>query len=96
MTSLSPPKFEILWRAAIAALVLVVLYLTSTYNYLLFHSLAEIFSIVVAWGIFLVAWNSRKYLNNNYLLFLGVAYFFVAGFDLVHTLAYKGMDIFVG
>jgi len=89
-------KFGILWRAAIAAVVLVVLYLTSTYNYLLFHSLAEIFSIVVAWGIFLVAWNSRKYLNNNYLLFLGVAYFFVAGFDLVHTLAYKGMDIFVG
>ncbi|MBI4966174.1 MAG: PAS domain S-box protein [Desulfomonile tiedjei] len=81
---------------AVATGLLAALYLASLYNFLLFHSLAEIFSIVVACGIFLVAWNSRKYLDNNYLLFVGVAYLFVAGFDLVHTLAYKGMDIFVG
>ena len=90
------PYHQMIWRVAAAAALLAVLYLTSLYNYLLFHSIAEIFSIVVACGIFLVAWNSREYLNNNYLLFLGIAYLFVAGFDLVHTLAYKGMDIFVG
>ena len=90
------PYHEIIWRVGVAAALLAVLYLASLYNYLLFHSIAEIFSIVVACGIFLVVWNSREYLNNNYLLFLGIAYLFVAGFDLVHTLAYKGMDIFVG
>jgi hypothetical protein len=36
------------------------LYLSSRDNFLLFHSLAELFSIVVGTGIFLLAWNSRN------------------------------------
>jgi len=70
------------------------LYLTSLYSYLLFHSLSEIFSIVVACGIFMIAWNSRQFLDNNYLLFIGIAYLFVGGLDLLHTLTYKGMGVF--
>jgi PAS domain S-box-containing protein len=35
-------------------------------------------------------------MDNNYLLLVGIAYLFVALIDLVHTLAYKGMSIFVG
>jgi signal transduction histidine kinase/PAS domain-containing protein len=80
----------------IGILVFLGLYLTSFYHYLLFHSLAELFNIVVACGIFMIAWNSRRFLENNYLLFIGIAYLFVAGIDLVHTLAYKGMGIFQG
>jgi PAS domain S-box-containing protein len=72
------------------------LYLTSLYSYLLFHSLAEIFSIIIACGIFMIAWNSRRFLDNRYLLFIGIAYLFVGGLDLVHTLAYKGMGVFSG
>ena len=78
------------------ALILSGLYLTSLHSYLLFHSLAEIFSIVVACGIFMIAWNSRQFLKNNYLLFIGIAYLFVGGLDLLHTLAYKGMGVFQG
>jgi len=77
-------------------LVLSGLYLTSLYSYLLFHSLSEIFSIVVACGIFMIAWNSRQFLDNNYLLFIGIAYLFVGGLDLLHTLAYKGMGVLQG
>ena len=73
---------------------LVGLYLTSRYNYLLFHSLAEIFSIVVAYGIFMIAWNSRKYIENDYLIFIAIAYLFIGGLDLLHTLSYKGMTLF--
>lgn len=84
--------------AALTAGVLVLfgLYLTSLYNYLLFHSLAELFSIVIGCGIFIIAWNSRRFLHNNYLLFLGIAYLFISGIDLLHTLAYKGMGVFRG
>lgn len=70
------------------------LYLLSLHNYLLFHSTAEIFSIVIACGAFMVCWHSRKYLDNNYIFFLGVAYLFVAGIDFIHTLSYKGMGAF--
>jgi PAS domain S-box-containing protein len=80
----------------IGVLVLFGLYRTSSYSYLLFHSLAEIFSIVVACGIFMIAWNSRRFLDNTYLLFIGIAYLFVGGLDLIHTLAYKGMGVFEG
>ncbi len=77
-------------------LILLGLYLTSFYSYLLFHSLAEIFSIIVACGIFMIAWNSRRFIDNNYLLFIGIAYLFVGAIDLIHTLAYKGMNVFSG
>ena len=77
-------------------LVLLGLHLTSLHSYLLFHSIVEIFSIVVACGIFMLAWNARHFLENTYLLFLGIAYLFVGGLDLIHTLAYTGMGVFEG
>ena len=76
-------------------LVLFGLFLTSLYSFILFHSLAEIFSIVIGCSFFILAWNSRHRLDNDYLLFLGIAYLFVSGLDLIHTLAYKGMGVFL-
>ncbi|MFH2127521.1 MAG: MASE3 domain-containing protein [Pseudomonadota bacterium] len=70
------------------------LHLSSLYSYNLFHSLAEMFAVVVACGIFMVAWNTRDFNRTPYLTFIGVAYLFVAGLDVVHTLAYQGMGIF--
>ncbi len=77
-----------------SVLLLSLLYLTSLYSYLLFHSLAEIFSIVVACSIFMLVWNSRHFLGNNYLMFIGIAYLFIGGLDAAHTLSYKGMGVF--
>ncbi len=70
------------------------LYLISLYSYLLFHSLIELFTITVAASIFLITWNARGTLNNNYLLFIGIAAVFVALLNLLHTLAYEGMGVF--
>ncbi|MGC9523143.1 MAG: MASE3 domain-containing protein [Anaerolineae bacterium] len=80
--------------AVAAAAILVALVWVSQVNYLLFHGLAEGFSIAVAVAAFSVMWNARRYLTNNYLLLVGIAYAFVAGLDLLHTLAYAGMGIF--
>jgi putative nucleotidyltransferase with HDIG domain len=79
---------------AVGAAVFFLLYLSSLYSYLLFHSLAEIFSIIIAFAVFLFAWNTRKYMENNYLQFIGIAMLFVGGVDLMHTLAYKDMGVF--
>jgi len=70
------------------------LYLASLHSYLRFHTLVEIFSVVGACGIFMIAWNTRRFLNNNYLLFIGIAYLFVATIDLLHALSYKNMGVF--
>ena len=77
-------------------LILVGLYFLSNYSYLLFHNAVEIFTIVIAFSIFTIAWNSRRMVDSNFFLFLGIAFLFVAGFDLLHTLAYKGMNLFPG
>ena len=66
------------------------------YSYILFHSLAEIFSIIVACTVFVVFWNARQFLDNACYLFIGIAYLFVAFIDLIHTLAYGELNIFYG
>ncbi|MDD2735477.1 MAG: MASE3 domain-containing protein [Desulfuromonadaceae bacterium] len=71
------------------------LYLTSNVNYLLFHSIVELFSIVIAFTVFVITWNSLGYINNPYLIVVGVSYLFIGVLDLLHTLSYKGMPIFV-
>jgi hypothetical protein len=71
-------------------------YLISRYSLPLFRGIAGVLSVVIAGGVFAVAWNSRGFLENNYLLFLGIAYLFVGALDLLHTLAYGGMRVFPG
>ena len=68
-------------------------YLTSWHSYLLFHSLSEIFSIVVSFSIFLFAWNSLNFVRARYLFILASAYLFVGCFDLMHMLTYEGMNV---
>jgi PAS domain S-box-containing protein len=70
------------------------LYLISFQNYLLFHALVELFSIVIGVTLFIVAWNLRRTITNHYILFIGIAYLFVAVLDTFHTLSYKGMGVF--
>ena len=82
--------------AAALLAVLAAIYMTSLFGYLLFHSLVEGFSIVIGCAIFMVVWNARKLLQNHYLLFIGIAYLYVAGIDFLHTLTYKGMGVFEG
>jgi PAS domain S-box-containing protein len=72
------------------------LYASSLYNYLLFHSLVELFSVLVAFVIFVLAWNTRRLLDSHYLLFIGIASLSSGALDLVHILAYKGMGVFPG
>ena len=54
------------------------------------HNLAEMFSVVVAVGIFMLTWNARRFLDNHFFLFLGVAYLFVGIIDSLHALAFDG------
>ena len=83
-----------LLRWAMPVMVLIGLSLTRLHSFLLFHSLAEAFSIIIACGVFMIAWNARGMMQNHYLLFIGIAYLYVGGIDLLHTLSYRGMGIF--
>ncbi|MFZ3043680.1 MAG: MASE3 domain-containing protein [Minisyncoccia bacterium] len=69
-------------------LVLAMLYFAGFNNHLLSHELAELFSVVIALLVFTIIWNARKYLNNNYLIFLGISLLPVAAIDLLHSFFY--------
>lgn len=83
---------------AVAALsvsaVVGVLYMMSRTDYLLFHSVVEIFTMVVAFSIFVIAWNARQFSDNGYLGFIGMAFPFIGAVTLIHALSYHGMQVF--
>jgi PAS domain S-box-containing protein len=77
----------------IGLLVITGLFFARVYDYLLFHSLTEIFAICIAGGIFILAITAHKQIDNKYLIFLGIAYLFVGFINLLHTLSYSGMGV---
>lgn len=81
---------------AVFGVLLAALAATSLYNYLLFHTIAELVAVAIAIAVFIVAWNARTMRENGYLLVAGTGLLFVAVIELVHTLAYDGMGIFAG
>lgn len=86
------PEFSktslILWGSALTALLL-----AGLVNFPFFHITVELFSIVVACGIFMVSWHSRRLHENGFFTFLGISSLAVAVIDLLHTLTYKGMGV---
>ena len=81
---------------AAALAVVALLVLSRAYSYLLFHVLVEFFSIAIAFSILLLVWNTRDLSGNGLLRVIGVGYAAAACIDVVHTLAFKGMNIFPG
>ena len=91
------PLIERRWFPyTILIILLASLYLTSAYNYLLFHSLAEVFGMAISFTIAAVVLSTRRSIENNYLLVLGMSYLFTAVIEMLHMLGYKGMGIFEG
>lgn len=83
-------------EALFISFILIVLYFISLESFLLFHGIVEIASVVVICAVFLISWNSRHYLKNTYLLFLGISFLFVVAIDFIHVISYKGMGVFIG
>lgn len=74
-------------RYIVIPLLLVVLVsLTQFVSKPFFHTVAEMFSITVGFGIFVVGYNARKITHEPYTQFLAVAFLFVASFDITNLL----------
>jgi len=75
-------------------LAVVLLYPLATNYFLVFHSSVEIFSMVIAAGIFIIARNTKDYQDNDFFILIGVGYLFIGIIDGLHTLGYEGMGVF--
>ena len=81
-------------KLATGLLVVLLLFVVARSNYLLYRTLLEGFSLVVAALIYVLTTRTYKYSGNNLLLFLGNVYLFIAVIEFFHIVTYKGMGIF--
>ena len=87
-SELNAPYLGISLGEAVGVLVLILgVHLASYYNYLLFHSAAELFSIFIALTISIIVINCWKSVRNQYVLFIGVAYLFLGLLDVLPLLS---------
>ncbi|MFH2116049.1 MAG: MASE3 domain-containing protein, partial [Spirochaetota bacterium] len=87
---------DIVFRTTAVTVVVLGLYASNLYSYLLFHTLIEFTTIAIAFTLFILTWNTRRFMTSGYLKALGIGYGLIALVDLLHTLAYKGMGVFPG
>ncbi|MFA6137199.1 MAG: MASE3 domain-containing protein [Sulfurimonas sp.] len=84
------------FRASTVPFIFIITIVAARYfgGHLLFHSLAEIFSVLVGFMIIIVSYYTYQFTKNNFLLYLGIGYFWIAILDLFHMLTFKGMMIY--
>ncbi len=89
-------KYE-LYTTSLIPFIFILAILIARYNggYLLFHSLAEISSILIGLMIISIVSYAYQFTKNNFLLYLGIGYFWVAILDLFHMLTFPGISIYI-
>lgn len=80
-------------RIVFPVLLTLLAVLAHHYNLLLFHTLIESYTIFVALTTFIVAWYTYQFSRNNFLMYLGVGFLFVAALDLLHTFTFENMAL---
>ncbi|MDD2547373.1 MAG: MASE3 domain-containing protein [Burkholderiaceae bacterium] len=100
-TERTPHPSAMVWRFLVAGLPMPLVLaslcgLGALVNYLLFHTLAELFSIVIGLVALVVATTSLRFTRNHFVVFIAVAIGWCAGLDLAHTLVFQGMSLLPG
>ncbi len=94
---ISPVKFASTLRGADTAvllLFLVVLASVGGNSFLIFHSFAELFSIVISFAVFFLAINVRRHTENSLLIGVAAGLGAAALLDAFHMFSYHGTGIF--
>lgn len=66
---------------------------TDHYNFLIGHVTAELFTVAIAWIFFAMGWKTNLLGGNRLLIAMGCGFFWVGATDLIHLMAYKGMNL---
>jgi PAS domain S-box-containing protein len=75
-------------------MVFLVFLVVTRYSYhLLFHTSAELFACIISFGLFFISLNTSSMIRNNFIVFLGIGYFFIGIIDMFHIFIYSGVSI---
>ena len=75
-------------------MILALTYLRIEHGVLLFHTLAELFSVFVGILMLVIVLNTQHFIKNDFLVYLGIGYFAIAILDSFHAFTIKGMPFF--
>jgi hypothetical protein len=78
---------------AVAAALIGLLYLARLSSYLLFHTLAELVFVIVCFTVLIMALALRRFLDDDFAAFLGVAMSAAALLHIVHLVDYPGLGM---
>ncbi|OVE64786.1 sensor histidine kinase [Clostridium diolis] len=84
-------KFELLIEWSFFFIFMGFLIIMNNYSNLFFHTGIELFINFIFAVVFVFAFNTYRINKNNFLLILGIGYFFVAVLGIFHMLTYTGM-----
>jgi PAS domain S-box-containing protein len=62
-------------------------------NFILFHTIVEIFCIIIGFVMAIISINTYKLNKDNRIIFLGIAFGFIACINLIHLFAYMEMNV---
>ncbi len=86
-------KKETIIESWLFIVFLLFLIVTRSSYHLLFHTSAEFFACIVSFGLFFIALNTNSMNENNFIVFLGIGYFFIGIVDMLHIFTYSGVSI---
>lgn len=86
---------KFLTNALIWTAIMVMALWLGYFNTSSFHTIIEIFAVIIAFSAFAVVLNTYNISQNSYLTFLGISFGFVSVFEILHVLTYAGNDIFM-
>ena len=90
--NVSPSAFRVdVWLPL--ALMIAICVAGSLIHYLLFHTIAEMLSIIIAFTAMIVATQSRTFTQNMFVTYLAITIGWCAVLDFIHTLSFKGMNL---
>lgn len=89
-------QVSIIDSKSIVTVLLIIFFMVclANINYLIFHTLGELFCVVIAFCVGIIAYNTYTVSQNIVFTFLGISYGFIGFFDFLHALAYKGLGVF--
>lgn len=73
--------------------ICILTYFISRINYLLFHSIIELSTVIFGLTLMIIVFATIKVSENSNLTFLGICYGFISLIDIFHIFTYKGLGI---
>lgn len=77
----------------ILGILMIIFVILGFKNYLLFHSIIELFAVIICFCVALIAIGTIQISDGDYFTYLGVTYGFVGIINIFHMITYKGANL---